>query len=71
MEEKVNSVIVDNGGKVYCRGAECPVARWYCDNCAGCPVDMLFIVAMQHGIDLQTTLNKERKEQENGKTESN
>lgn len=71
MEEKVNAVIIDGDGSVFCRRAECPVERWYDDCCNGCPVDKLFEVAMQHGIDVQTALNKKRKEKENGKAESN
>lgn len=71
MAHVVNVVIIDDDGKVYCRGAECPVCRWYDNSCDGCPVDKLFDVAMQHGIDIQTALNRKRKEQENGKAESN
>lgn len=70
-KEKDPVAVLFNDGTVYCRAAMCPVERWYDENCVGCPVDMLFDVAMQHGIDVHIALNKKRKEQENGKAESN
>lgn len=69
--EKDPVVVLFSDGTVYCGATKCPVERWYDENCVGCPVDKLFDVAMQHGIDVQTALNKKRKEQENGKAESN
>lgn len=71
MEKKVNSVIIDNDGLVYCRGAVCPVCRWYDNSCEGCPVDKLFLNSVYYGIEVHTAINKKRKEQENGKAESN
>ena len=72
MKRKYIPVVVLTGdGTVYCRAIKCPTERWYDNSCDGCPVDKLFNVAMQYGMDAQIALNKKRKEQENGKAESN